>query len=162
MSPEEMAWEENRGYLIDNLTVTGKFLQEEAPAIDLEGKLIIEGEGLDSKIEFPEAPMMPEAMDDDDEMKAFGKQAVGLINTFRAMEEKPKPDFEVDETVMPALHWSEELYSLCLEHAKNQADTKNMTHDGWEERFSRLEGYSNTGENVAMNCEPKEAMLQAV
>lgn len=73
MSTEELAWEENRGYFIENLTVTGKFLKEEAPVVDLGDKLIIEGQGYEDKIEFPEAPMIPEAADDDDEWKVLGK-----------------------------------------------------------------------------------------
>lgn len=96
-------------------------------------------------------------------MKIFGKKGVGLINVFRAAEEKSKPEFEVpEETVLPAMHWSDELYSLCLEHAENMASGKTeFGHDGWEERFSRLEGYSKTAENVAMNCDSKDTMMQA-
>lgn len=58
-TPSEMAWDENRGYFIENFSVQGKLIKVESPVVDMGDKLIVEGSGFATE-EFPTAPEVPE------------------------------------------------------------------------------------------------------
>ena len=63
---------------------------------------------------------------------------------------------------MADLTWADELYELALEHSINMADTDTLSHDGFSDRFDRVEmcTWSGVAENVAYNWQTGDEALE--